>query len=117
MKQHIHSIYYNHLKMEGSSKRQPIVFNLDQPQDNFDYHLVYRSDLKNMDSRTMKKRIDELNMRVQFARKKYRGTFDERHKKWMQTLVEPMKSQHKVHLSLDALIAASEGTKMLSRRR
>jgi hypothetical protein len=87
-----------------SKQKQPIVFTLD---DNTltDYHLVNRDELNNLDTQTMIKRIDELNMRVQFARKNYRGRYDEGHKKWMQTLARPMKTEHKLSLSLDALVA------------
>lgn len=102
--------------MEGSKKRTPIVFNL-QKQDDTDYHLVNRNDLNKMDTETMIKRIDELNMRVQFANKHYKGRYDHGHKKWMETLVKPMKSHHRVNLSLDALIAVSRDYQMVSRRR
>lgn len=89
-----------------SKKHRPIVFNLSNPYEvNQDYHLVNRQDLWKMDNETAKKRIDELNMRVLYARKHYKGRYDERHMKWMQTLAKPMKSQHRLSLSLDALIA------------
>jgi hypothetical protein len=87
-------------------KRTPIVFDLSNKHDvNQDYHLVDRQELWKMDNETAKKRIDELNMRVVYARKYYNGRYDERHKKWMQTLAKPMKSHHRLNLSLDALIA------------
>lgn len=92
--------------MSTAKKHTPIVFDLSNNQDvNQDYHLVNRQDIWKMDNETVKKRIDELNMRVVFARKFYKGKYDERHKKWMQTLVKPMKSHHRINLSLDALIA------------
>lgn len=94
------------MTMSTSKKHSPIVFDLSNDQDvNQDYHLVSRQDIWKMDNETVKKRIDELNMRVVFARKFYKGKYDERHKKWMQTLVKPMKSHHRINLSLDALIA------------
>jgi hypothetical protein len=102
--------------MDASKKRIPIVFNL-QNNDDADYHLVDRKELNKMDTETMRKRIDELNMRVQFAKKHYKGRYDHGHKKWMETLVKPMKSEHRVNLSLDALIAVSKDAKMLSRKR
>lgn len=92
--------------MSTAKKHTPIVFDLSYSQNvNQDYHLVNRQDIWKMDNETVKKRIDELNMRVVFARKFYKGKYDERHKKWMQTLVKPMKSHHRINLSLDALIA------------
>lgn len=103
--------------MEGSKKRVPIVFNIRQQDDNTDYHLVDRNELHKMDTDTMKKRIDELNMRVQYARKHYKGRYDHGHKKWMDTLAKPMKSEHRVNLSLDALIAVSKDAKMFSKKR
>lgn len=91
--------------MENTKKqRKPIRFTLEQSF-NADYHLVDRTDLHKMDNETIKKRIDELNMRVVHARKFYRGKYDERHRRWMQTLAQPMKAYHKVNLSLDAIIA------------
>lgn len=92
--------------MSTPKKYTPIVFDLlDKQVVNQDYHLVNREDLWKMDNETTKKRIDELNMRVTYARQFYKGKYDERHKKWMQTLAKPMKSHHRIHLSLDALIA------------
>jgi hypothetical protein len=102
--------------MEALKKRTPIVFNL-QNNDDADYHLVDRNQLNNMDTETMRKRIDELNMRVQFAKKHYKGRYDHGHKQWMNTLVKPMKSHHRVNLSLDALIAVSTNYEMVSKRR
>jgi hypothetical protein len=102
--------------MDASKKRTPIVFNL-QNNDDVDYHLVDRKELNKMDTETMRKRIDELNMRVQFAKKHYKGRYDHGHKKWMETLVKRMKSEHRVNLSLDALIAVSKDAKILSRKR
>lgn len=90
--------------METTKKRTPIIFNL-KSNDDTDYHLVDRNELNKMDTETMRKRIDELNMRVQFAKKHYKGRYDNGHKKWMEILAKPMKSHHKVKLSLDALIA------------
>ena len=109
-------IYVIVSNMEASKKRTPIVFNLQNNTD-MDYHLVDRNELNNMDTETMRKRIDELNMRVQFARKHYKGRYDNGHKKWMETLVKPMKSHHKVNLSLDALVAVSKDYEMVSKRR
>jgi hypothetical protein len=102
--------------MEESRKRTPIVFSL-QNEDDKDYHLVGSNGLYKVDTETMRKRVDELNMRVQYARKHYRGRYDHGHKKWMELLVRPMKSEHKVHLSLDALIAVSKDAQMFSKRR
>lgn len=107
---------YSTSKMNTSKQRNPIVFNL-QNSDDKDYHLVNRNELDNMDTETMRKRIDELNMRVQFAKKHYKGRYDHAHKRWMETLVKPMKSYHKVNLSLDALIAVSKDYQMISKRR
>lgn len=98
-------------------ERTPIVFNLQKHDDNTDYHLVDRNELHKMDTETMRKRIDELNMRVQYAKKHYRGRYDHGHKKWMDTLAKPMKSEHKVQLSLDALIAVSKDAKIFCKRR
>lgn len=103
-------------KMEASKKRSPIVFDL-QNGDDMDYHLVDRNELSKLDTETMRKRIEELNMRVQYARKHYKGRYDHGHKKWMEVLMKPMKSEHKVQLSLDALIAVSKDAKMFSKRR
>lgn len=103
--------------MEASKKRTPIVFNIPQQDENRDYHLVDRSELDNMDSETMRKRIDELNMRVKYANKHYKGRYDHGHKNWMEIVAKPMKSEHRVNLSLDALIAISKDTKMFSKRR
>lgn len=90
--------------MEVTKKQHtPIKFNLEYSDK--DYHLIDRSELHKMDNQTIKKRIDELNMRVVHARKYYRGRYDERHRRWMQTLAQPMKTHHKVNLSLDAIIA------------
>lgn len=102
--------------MEATKKRTRIVFNLQQNND-MDYHLVDRIQLQNMDTETMRKRIDELNMRVQFAKKHYKGRYDHGHKKWMDILAKPMKSHHKIDLSLDALIAVSTDYEMISKRR
>lgn len=89
-----------------ATKHKPIVFDLSSKYDvNQDYHLVDRKDLWKMDNETAKKRIDELNMRVLYARKHYKGRYDERHRMWMQTLARPMKSHHRLSLSLEALIA------------
>ena len=111
----IHCVTRNHNhnchKMDKKTERRqikPIVFSLDETHADKDYHLVDRNELRKMDNATMKKRIDELNMRVQVARKRYRGTYDERHKGWMRVLVEPMKTEHKLALSLDALVAVSK---------
>jgi hypothetical protein len=94
------------IRMATPKKHVPIVFNLLNKNDvNQDYHLVDRQELWKMDNETAKKRIDELNMRVVYARKYYKGRYDERHKKWMQTLARPMKPHHRLNLSLDALIA------------
>lgn len=94
------------VKMSQKSQHTPIVFDLHPKYDNSqDYHLVDRTELWKMDNETAKKRIDELNMRVVFARKHYKGRYDERHRKWMQTLAQPMKTHHRVSLALDALIA------------
>lgn len=109
-------MYCTVINMEGPKKWTPIVFNV-QNNDDKDYHLVARSELNKMDTETMRKRFDELNMRVQFAKKYYKGRYDYRHKKWMETLVKPMKSHHMVNLSLDALIAIRSNFEMVSRRR
>lgn len=102
--------------MEGSKKRTPIVFNLLNNHDR-DYHLIDRNELDKIDTETMRKRIDELNMRVQFAKKHYNGRYDHGHRKWMETLVKPMKSHHRINLSLDAIIAVSTNYEMVSRGR
>lgn len=101
--------------MEPSTKKTPIVF--PKSQNEIDYHLVSRDELDNMDADTMRKRIDELNLRVQHAKKYYRNRYDDRHRRWMQTLAKPMKIEQKLHLSLDALVAVSEDMKLSSRKR
>lgn len=97
------------------SKHNPIVY----PTKDFhaDYHLMSRDDLLKMDNTTFQKRVDELNMRVQFARRYYKGRYDERHRRWMKTLVKPLKTEHKLHLSLDALVAVSQEMKLTSKKR
>lgn len=85
---------------------QPITFNL--PSSSSDYHLVSREDLNKKDHEVFQKRIDELNMRVQHAKRYFKGKYDDRHKRWMQTLAKPLKQTHKLSLSLDALIALSD---------
>lgn len=91
--------------MATSKKHQPIVWDIETTTFG-DYHLVNRRELSKVDNETlMKKRIDELNMRAEFARKHYKSRYDRGHRKWMQNLAAPMKSSHKVHLSLDALMA------------
>lgn len=100
-----------------SKKRTPIVFNL-QNDDDMDYHLVDRNELHKMDNDTIRRRIDELNMRVQFAKKHYKGRYDHGHRRWMETLMKPLKHHYrKVDLSLDAIIAVSQQSEMFSKRR
>lgn len=77
-----------------------------------DYHMVSRNELRNIQNTdTFQKCVDELNARVTFARKHFRGTYDKRHVDWMTTLAKPLKVHHKVSLSLDALVVLRRGCK------
>lgn len=85
----------------------PITFNLDEG-DAKDYHLVNRHELQKVkDTETLKRCVDELNLRVKHATKYYKSRYDERHKQWMRTLARPLKTEHKLSLCLDAIVAVN----------
>lgn len=89
---------------------KPIVFDLTEDVVK-NYHLVNRKDLHDVkDTDTLRKCIDELNLRVKHATKHYKGRYDEPHKNWMRTLAKPLKVSQKIGLSLDALVAISTDT-------
>lgn len=93
-----------------ASSHTPIVFTVETSHIS-DYHLVSRRELanyKNMDTKTIDKIVTELNARVDFTRRNFRGRYDAGHGKWMSVLVAPLKPQHKLDVSLDALVAASK---------
>lgn len=89
----------------------PIKFELEESNVQ-DYHLVHRKELHEVhDPETLKRCIDELNLRVRHATKHFKSRYDQRHTDWMRTLARPLKVEHKVDLALDAIVAVSKKSK------
>jgi hypothetical protein len=94
----------------GKPTYNKIVFALPAKVHDNDYHKVKKTELKgtNTDTDTMIRCVQEMNARVTFARKYYKGKYDQRHRHWMKTLTNCMDLSHKLELSLDALVATGK---------
>lgn len=69
-------------------------------------------DLYNGGVLASKRAAEEIELRVKYTKKYYRGRYDARHRKWMNRIYQYINTADKVNMSLDALAAVyPENTK------